>query len=103
MATLNPRFCRLCGTLPSGGDEPCKSIEQAKACAWYSSKVIQEDPRPAPVSFKTFETPKPIGKCGTCDRPLYKHSSPNICDYRQDCVLFGDEWKEFVGQIGRLK
>ncbi len=39
-----------------------------------------------------FEPINPVGKCGGCGRDLYPHSTPNICDYRQDCPMHGERW-----------
>lgn len=43
----------------------------------------------------TFEAIKPVGTCGACGRDLYPHSTPNICDYRQDCSMHGEPWKQY--------
>lgn len=39
-----------------------------------------------------FEPINPIGKCGACGRDLYPHSSPNICDYKENCPMHGERW-----------
>lgn len=45
--------------------------------------------------LQVFKAVKPIGKCEACGRDLYPHSTPNICDYRQDCSMHGEEWMQF--------
>lgn len=47
------------------------------------------------TDLTVFEPIKPIGKCGACGKDLYPHSTPNICDYRQDCPMHGDAWRGY--------
>ena len=42
-----------------------------------------------------FEPIKAVGKCGACGKELYPHSSPGICDYRQDCPMHGERWQAY--------
>lgn len=46
-------------------------------------------------TLPVFDAVKPIGKCGACGDMLYPHSTPNLCDYRRDCPIYGDNWMAY--------
>lgn len=43
----------------------------------------------------TFDAVKAIAKCGACGKELFPHSTPNICDYREDCPMHGEAWMQY--------
>jgi hypothetical protein len=47
------------------------------------------------MDLPVFEAVKPVGTCGACGTELFPHSTPNQCNYRKDCPLHGDKWRDY--------
>lgn len=42
-----------------------------------------------------FEPPNAVGMCRVCGKTLYPHSTPNICGFKENCPMYGEQWQQY--------
>jgi hypothetical protein len=47
------------------------------------------------TGLSCFAALQPVALCGACGKKLYEHSTPNMCEYRDDCPLRGSDWARY--------